>query len=452
MDFCRPDQDTVELVWTEDGHVEMQGEASNGSKTQWPPHYEPQWNNGQVAEDGVTLSRPSASSVNKDGAVVAVVSETAAETPVAPNIDYHDDEMVSWLQYPLDDSLERNYCSDFFGGLPSSNMQVVKESYVRQGAGRLQHLPVASNMGTDSVVNKTANVAMTLGAGRAAGVIPQTGAEAFNKVRTLQPLTSKWQPFSLTPNSSKGFCVYPSASQGLLGASPNDSRPLPAPRAPLKPQPRPGTHNLQAESARKLAPAPVNFSHFSRSATIMKKCQDVGVLPDTPSNMLDKQKLVKANIDASTSTGSLIAESTTMGRSGIGSQKDTEIHLQGSGSQQQEPGVDAGRVVPIPVTVTRKEVEPPLLEGEAVLCKTKPAEEDTFRLSSVTCIDVLESADKGLSQGKKLPDAQEPAITSPSGGSGNSAERVKEASTSNKRKAVVTEETEYQSEVSIFTL
>ncbi len=451
MDCCRPDQDTVELVWTEDGHVEMQGEASNGSKTQWPPHYEPQWNNGQVAEDGVTLSRPSASSVNKDGTVVAVVSETAAETPVAPNIDYHDDEMVSWLQYPLDDSLERNYCSDFFGELPSSNMQVVKESYVRQGAGRLQHLPVASNMGTDSVVNKTANVAMTLGAGRAAGVIPQTGAEAFNKVRTLQPLTSKWQPFSLTPNSSKGFCVYPSASQGLLGASPNASRPLPAPRAPLKPQPRPGTHNLQAESARKLAPAPVNFSHFSRSATIMKKCQDVGVLSDTPSNMLDKQKIVKANIDASTSTGSLIAESTTMGRSGIGSQKDTEIHLQGSGSQQQEPGVDAGRVVPIPVTVTRKEVEPPLLEGEAVLCKTKPAEEDTFRLSSVTCIDVLESADKGLSQGKKLPDAQEPAITSPSGGSG-SAERVKEASTSNKRKAVVTEETEYQSEVSILTL
>jgi phytochrome-interacting factor 3 len=443
VDFCRPDQDTVELVWTEDGHVEMQGEASNGSKTQWPPGYEPQWNNGQVAEDGVTLSRPSASSANKDGAVEAVVSETAAETPVVPNIDYHDDEMVSWLQYPLDDSLERNYCSDFFGELPSSNMQVVKESFVGQAAGRLQHLPVASNMGTDSVVNKTANVAMTLGAGRAAGVIPQTGAEAFSKVRTLQSLTSKWQPFSLTP--SKGFCVYPTASQALLGASPNALRPLPAPRAP---QPRPGTHNLQAESARKLAP--VNFSHFSRSATIMKKSQGVGVLSDTPSNMLDKQKLVKANIDASTSTGSLIAESTTKGRSGIGSQKDTEIHLQGSGSQQQEPGVDPGRVVPIPVT--RKEVESPLLEGETVLCKTKPAEEDTFRLSSVTSIDVLESADKGLSQGKKLPDAQEPAITSPSGGSGNSAERVKEASTSNKRKAVVTEETEYQSEVSIFTL
>jgi phytochrome-interacting factor 3 len=442
----------VELVWTEDGHVEMQGEASNGSKTQWPPHYEPQWNNGQVAEDGVTLSRPSASSVNKDGAVVAVVSETAAETPVAPNIDYHDDEMVSWLQYPLDDSLERNYCSDFFGGLPSSNMQVVKESYVRQGAGRLQHLPVASNMGTDSVVNKTANVAMTLGAGRAAGVIPQTGAEAFSKVRTLQPLVSKWPPHSITPHSSKGFGVYPTtASQVPPRTSLLASRPLSAPMPPPKPQPRPGTSNLQDESARKLARA--NFSHFSRSAAIMKNYHQVGVFSGMPSNILNKQPLAKANFEASTSTGSSIAESTTTGRSGMDSQKDIEIHLQGSNSQQQQnPGVDSSRGAVPPIPVTRKEVEPLVVEGEAVVCNTKPAtaEQDTFRMSRVTGSTSLESADKGTpQQGRQVPDAQEPTIASSSGGSGNSAERTKEASTSNKRKAAVTEETECQSEVSI---
>jgi phytochrome-interacting factor 3 len=439
----------VELVWTEDGHVEMQGEASNGSKTQWPPHYEPQWNNGQVVEDGVTLSRPSASSANKDGAVVAVVSETAAETPVAPNIDYHDDEMVSWLQYPLDDSLERNYCSEFFGELPNSNMQVVKESLVGQGAGRLPRMPV-SNTGTDTVVNKasSAEAAMALGAGRAAGVIPQTGAEAFSKVRTLQPSFSKWQTHSPIPTSSKGFGAYPTASQALPRTSPPASRPLLAPMAPPKPQPRAGTHIMQADSARKLAP--VNFSHFSTSAAILRNYQGVGVLSGTPSNTLCKQPLAKLDVDASTSTGSSISESTTKGRSGIGSQKDIEIHLQGSDSQQQSPGVDAGETVPIPAT--RKEVEMPLLEGDSVICDTKPTEQDTLRTSVVTDSAVLESADKGMPQGRKVPDSQEPTVTSSSGGSGNSAERAKEASTSNKRKAKLTEETDCQSEVSTLTL
>ncbi len=448
MEFCRRDQDTVKLAWTEDGLVEMQGQGSNGSKSHWPPIYAPHWNNGQVAEDGVTPPKPSVGSVasaNKDSTLDAVVNDTTTETPVAPNIDYHDDEMVSWLQYPLDDSLERNYCSEFFGELPNSNMQVVKESLVGQGTGRLPRMPV-SNTGTDTVVNKasSAEAAMALGAGRAAGVIPQTGAEAFSKVRTLQPSFSKWQTHSI-PTSSKGFGAYPTAS--LPRTSLPASRPLLAPMAPPKPQPRAGTHIMQADSARKLAP--VNFSHFSTSAAIIRNYQGAGVLSGTPSNTLCKLPLAKLDVDASTSTGSSISESTTKGRSGIGSQKDIEIHLQGSDSQQQSPGVDAGETVPIPVT--RKEVEMPLLEGDSVICDTKPTEQDTLRTSVVTDSAVLESADKEMPQGRKVPDSQEPTVTS-SGGSGNSAERTKEASTSNKRKAKLTEETDCQSEVSTFTL
>jgi phytochrome-interacting factor 3 len=404
----------------------------------------------------VTPSKPSVGSVasaNKDSTLDAVVNDTTTETPVAPNVDYHDDEMVSWLQYPLDDSLERNYCSEFFGELPNSNMQVVKESLVGQGAGRLPRMPV-SNTGTDTVVNKasSAEAAMALGAGRAAGVIPQTGAEAFSKVRTLQPLVSKWPPHSVTPHSSKGFGVYPTtASQVPPRTSLLASRPLSAPMPPPKPQPRPGTSNLQVESARKLACA--NFSHFSRSAAIMKNYHQVGVFSGMPSNMFNKQPLAKANVEASTSTGSSIAESTTTGRSGMDSQKDIEIHLQGSISQQQQnPGVDSSRGAVPPIPVTREEVEPLVVEGEAVVCNTKPAtaEQDTFRMSRVKGSTSLESADKGTpQQGRQVPDAQEPTIASSSGGSGNSAERTKEASTSNKRKAAVAEETECQSEVSV---
>jgi phytochrome-interacting factor 3 len=427
----------------------MQCEGSNGCKLQWQPSYGSSGDKGQVADDG-TLE--------------AVVNETAAETTLTPKTNYHDHETVSWLQYPLDDTLERKYCSDFFGELPSSNMQVVKGSFVGQGAGCLQCMPIPNNMVTDAVVNKATSTeaAMILHAGHAAGVIVQTGEEVFNKVQTLQPLVSRWQPYSLTPNSSKGFGVYPTVSQAPLRTSSPASRPPLAPMAPPKPQSRGGMDNMHADSARKLAS--LNSLHSSRSAVTMKNHQSVGVLTGTPSSMFSKQMSVKVNAEAGTLTSSSIAESATTGRSGMGCQNNIEIHLQGSDSHQQSQGVDARghcpvirkevdtlvlegeAMLPVPVPSGRKEVDMPVLEQETVLGTTKPSEQDTLQKSPVTASAALESADKWMSQGRQDPDAQELTITSSLGGCGNSAERAKQASTSNKRKAVVTEEPECQSE------
>jgi hypothetical protein len=446
--------DTVELGWTEDGLVEMQCEGSNGCKLHWQPSYGSSGDKGQIADDG-TLE--------------AVVNETAAETTLTPKINYHDDAAVSWLQYPLDDTLERKYCSDFFGELPSSNMQVVKGSFMGQGAGCLQCMPIPNNTVTNTVVNKATSTeaAMTLRAGHAAGVIAQTGEEVFSKVQTLQPLVSRWQPYSLTPNSSKGFGVYPTVSQAPLRTSSPASRPPLAPMAPPKPQSRGGMDNMHADSARKLAP--LNSLHSSRSAVTMKNHQSVGVLTGTPASMFSKQVSVKVNAEAGTLTSSSIAESATTRRSGMGCQNNIEIHLQGSDSQQQSQGVDARGHCPVirkevdtlvlegeaklPVSIPsgRKEVDMPALEQETVLCTTKPTEQDTLQKSTVTASAALESADKWMSEGRQDPDAQELTITSSLGGCGNSAERAKQASTSNKRKAVVTEEPECQSEVSAFS-
>jgi hypothetical protein len=153
----------------------------------------------------------------------------------------------------------------------------------------------------------------------------------------------------------------------------------------------------------------------------------------------------------------------------MGCQNNIEIHLQGSDSQQQSQGVDARGHCPVirkevdtlvlegeaklPVSIPsgRKEVDMPALEQETVLCTTKPTEQDTLQKSTVTASAALESADKWMSEGRQDPDAQELTITSSLGGCGNSAERAKQASTSNKRKAVVTEEPECQSEVSAFS-
>ncbi|KAH8932950.1 hypothetical protein BDL97_18G005900 [Sphagnum fallax] len=413
----------------------MEGQGSNSSKSHWHPGYAPHWNSGEVSQDGVRVLKPSVPSANKDARLDTVVSETAAEMTVVTNINRHDDKMVSWLQYPLHGSLERKYCSDVFGELPSSNIQVVKESFVGQEPRCLPHISVPNNIAINPAVNKAtcAEVAMTLGAGRAAGIIPQRGAEAFSKVRTL-----KWQPDSLTPNSSRGFGVYSSASQAPPRTYPPASRPLLAPFTPLKPQPRASMHNMQPDSARKLAH--FDFLDFSRSAARMKNLQGVGMLPDTPSNMLCTQPLAEVNVEASTSSWSTFADSSTAGTGQMGSQKNIEIHVQGTKSQQQIPGVDDEGMVPIsvtkkeveasvleseamiwktrlpvPIPVIRKEVET-VLEGEAVLCKTKPTEQEVLQMSNVAA------------------------------GHGNSAGMPKEASTSNKRKVIVTEELECQSE------
>jgi hypothetical protein len=413
----------------------MEGQGSNSSKSHWHPGSAPHWNSGEVSQDGVRALKPSVPSANKDARLDTVVSETATEMTVVTNINHHDDKMVSWLQYPLHDSLERKYCSDVFGELPSSNIQVVKESFVGQEPRCLPHISVPNSIAINPAVNKTtcAEVAMTLGAGRAAGIIPQRGAEAFSKVRTL-----KWQPDSLTPNSSKGFGIYSSTSQAPPRTYPPASRPLLAPFPPLKPQPRATMHNMQPDSARKLAH--FDFLDFSRSAARMKNLQGIGMLPDTPSNMLSTQPLAEANVEASTSSWSTFADSSTAGTGQMGSQKNIEIHVQGTKSQQQISGVDDEGMVPIsvtrkeveasvleseamiwktqlpvPIPVIRKEMET-VLEGEAVLCKTKPTEQEVLQMSNLA------------------------------GGHGNSAGRPKEASTSNKRKAIVTEEPECQSE------
>ncbi len=82
-----------------------------------------------------------------------------------------------------------------------------------------------------------------------------------------------------------------------------------------------------------------------------------------------------------------------------------------------------------------------------MLCKTRPTEQEVLQMSNVAGNAVLESADQGMSQ---VPDAHKLTISYFAGGHDNSAGRPKEASTSNKRKAIVTEEPECQSEVSTF--
>ncbi|MCO5586385.1 hypothetical protein L7F22_040325 [Adiantum nelumboides] len=64
-----------------------------------------------------------------DGTLNAIVNKSvhSVDVPLARAASQHDDEMLSWLHYPLADSLDRGYCSDIFGDLPNSSALLVTQ-------------------------------------------------------------------------------------------------------------------------------------------------------------------------------------------------------------------------------------------------------------------------------------------------------------------------------------
>eukprot|EP00250_Pteridium_aquilinum_P006397 c16335_g1_i1 orf=522-2207(+) len=91
-----------------------------------------------------------------------------------------EDEVVTWLQLPLDYTLERGNCSEIFGRLSSSLGKAKLDSD--------QGVPVSMENGATggaSTVPDNAKDALALGARRASGYVLPEGAEAFTKVKTI---------------------------------------------------------------------------------------------------------------------------------------------------------------------------------------------------------------------------------------------------------------------------
>lgn len=451
----RPDQDSLDVGWNDNGHIDMQGQSSKGSKSQWQHiNYTPGWSSVQETEDGVTPCKPD---TPKSGvSLEAVANETATEAHPSHSLDVENDEMVSWLQYPLDDTLERNYCSDFFGELPDANTQLasLKETFV-QATTRASRNPFPGAPGSDPVINRasTADAAMLMGAGRAAGLLPQAGVEAFSKVRTLHSMHSL-QPSSVTrwqqphtPNSSNGSSLCGTTNLTSMKASAPTSTPASNPMLPPKMQP---VAPILMQTPQGNRPGSMNFSHFSRPAAMVKaNLHSLAVNGGPPPNARFKQQqshMGRPIPEACTSTGSSIAESTTAGQGPSGPHQ--EVKAQPAVAEREQSNViDNSRWPAAPSLSPNKDRDCVVSVGD---CKSLPTDQETCRLSSVTNGAVLDSSEKGASQGTQHPDIQEPTITSSSGGYGTSAtERPKEAAASTKRKSSEREDNGCQSEVSI---
>lgn len=448
--FYRPTHDAGETEWAEESHiVAMQNQSGKGNKAMWQQmNFQNGWSSVPESEDAVTPVKPISSS--SPGKEPVLVNEPAVDTHHSSALNMQEDEMVCWLQYPLDEHLERDYCSEFFGELPNSNisnMQLMKDSFAGQNqvAGRNNRNPGPVNVGSNSRMS-SADAAMAMGAGRAAGLLPQTGVEVFTKVRTtLQPYGGKWSPNQNNAGKTLG------AMTSTLAPSPSRSPPMSGNLStPMLP---PKSQGLSFQPPR--TSGPMNFSHFSRPAAVMKaNLQCLGMSHVAPPHGSGTNVRLKSQpysgkppVDASTSTGSSIAESTTTRQRSGAFRKDTECQVEGS-EAQQSLGTESSWPS-MQNSLSGKDTDAVNSSVDGVDCDSKPgiADVDNCRNSSITGSGGL-GTEKHQSQGAEVQEAPEPTITSSSGGSGNSADRGKEAASSGKRRTREGEESECQSEVS----
>ncbi|XP_024520055.1 transcription factor PIF3-like isoform X2 [Selaginella moellendorffii] len=138
-------------------------------------------------------------------------------------VSAQDDEMLSWLHYPMDESFEKSYCSDLFADVPNSGMQTFAGCSSTRRATIAHTSPPAiqpSGNAPPATTSKlpSAEAAMALGAERAAGLSSQVGLEAFCRVRTtasIQPPVPKWPTASTTVTTTT---VAPATATPSLAA------------------------------------------------------------------------------------------------------------------------------------------------------------------------------------------------------------------------------------------
>jgi len=425
------------------------------------------WENGQVVNKVVKRSLPTQlsktlqnddavlpgkpSPVGKDNTLESVVHDMSA----ANASSIHEDVMDSWLHYPLDDSLEKEYCSDFFVGMPSTNVHMLRDSL----AGQMNNVPSEkvsnlhvqkeSSLSSESnsvpwtgvfvgMVNTTnaagaiktgkesppksisSDKAMALGAGRASGIIPQSGTDTFAKVRTTTQLpVSKWHTDVQGSSSSKDDQPPCKKSATQVSVSPL-SMPPPKMQATDLASMKLGRSKL------------VNFSHFSRPAAAMKaNLQSIGSASGLSTTGI-QNRLDKIRMDGNATAEPSIIESNSTGMTTIGSSSGANSRAQDNGSCQTCQNPPLGKNLDV-ATCSEDVTDSSAKASEQVVCQNSDAGRSLASCGTEKCGDA--------------GDGPEPTITSSSGGSGNSAGRAgKEATNTSKRKGRDLEDSECQSE------
>ncbi|KAK2966206.1 hypothetical protein RJ640_008772 [Escallonia rubra] len=391
-----PDNELVELVW-ENGQIMMQGQSSKGKRGSISSNF--QFHTPRLRDKDVGSA--TTSKIGKFGTVDSIYSDITMSVPSGDMVLSQDDDIVPWLNYPMEDTLQHDYCSDF---LPELSGVTVNAPSTQENFGSLDK-------------SNTCNVAVR--DSHTVSVSSGINLEQDNTQKLSSSRTGQLYPWSLhqgqasTPSLGSGVSdIISSHTSNTHHAICGDSVQSRASAGGFSPLRQKQNSNL------------LNFSHFSRPAAIARaNLQNVVAVSASGSSGMERMgdmDKVSAARSKNHADCRLI---------------DTRF--------QNEMG--------LPV---RPNMVSPKLDSKPIVVKpleeSRPAEQ-----SDAVCREEADNNDKSSNQPlaentiKEVPASEktvEPAVAS-SACSGNSAERASNDLTNNmKRKCRDTEEYECQSE------
>lgn len=397
----------------------MQGQSSRAKKVSTcnilPSHCIPSYNLKTREKD---IGNGTISKSGKFGTADSVLDEIPMSVPTGEMGLGEDDDMIPWLNYPIEESLQHEYCPDF---LPELSAVTVNELSAANNFASIDRRNSCNQLYRDSNTNsghggaslEQRNVPKVTSVGGVEDTRPRPGTSQFYASSSHQCQTS--------------FPSFRSKASDVIGDNTSSAAHLAVCRDSAR---VPSAGGLPSTKMQKQGSVPpgnsstiMNFSHFSRPAALVKaNLQNIGAA----SALSSVQRM--ANKDKG---------------SAISSNNPPELAPIGSSSGLRKETSSPCQIVASNVDLKPVEARPePFTARQSEAVCQEDASKNEANSSQLHC----ESAIRGLPDGEKTV---EPAVASSSVCSGNSVERVSDDPTHVlKRKCRDTEESEWHSEVS----
>uniref|UniRef100_A0A5B6ZQA7 Putative transcription factor PIF3-like isoform X1 n=1 Tax=Davidia involucrata TaxID=16924 RepID=A0A5B6ZQA7_DAVIN len=412
-----PDNDFVELVW-ENGQIMMQGQSSRARKNPNSNNFPSQTPKLRDKDIGNATN----SKMTKFGAMDSVLNDFPASVPSAEmglGQDENDD-VVPWLNYPMDDTLQHDYCSEF---LPELSGVTVNELSAQNSFASID-----KKNSCNQTIRDSHNVSVHNGVG-----LEQGNASRVSSSGGGEPTRSRsghLYPWS----SQQGQALVPSLRSGVSGTISNNSSNTHHAICgdPIQGQASaggfPSVKMQKQDSGRPKANSGfMNFSHFSRPAALLRaNLQNIGALGTQGSSGIER---MGSKNKESAPSSSNPAESTLIDSSSC-SRKEKGLLSQ--------PNLVPAKVDSKPLVAKPLEESQPAEQSEAV------CQEDAVKNDKSPNQVLGATATKGMPDGEKTV---ETVVASSSVCSGNSTEKASNDLTHNlKRRCRETDDSECRSE------
>ncbi|XP_031261463.1 transcription factor PIF3-like isoform X1 [Pistacia vera] len=438
-----PENDFVELVW-ENGQILMQSQSSRSRKSpisnSLPSHCLPSHATKTREKDMVNGTN---TKMGKFGTIDSVLNEIPMAVPSGEMSLNQDDDMVPWLNYSIDESLQHEYCSDF---LPELSVVTGNDLSTQNNFASFDKRSSGSQFNrefnTVSVHNDASlehgNGLKISSVGGGEPTRPKSSTSQLYPSSSQQCQTSFPYLRSRVPDSIGNSLKNSTHNSVFGGSAPSSSGSFPGIKM-QKQDPRMPTNSTGL----------INFSHFQRPAALFKSnLQNIGSTPGSGPSRIEGMGSKDKGPAAS---GSNPVESTL---------NDLSSGLRKGTSSNYQPTVALSKV-----DVKPSEVKPPEEPVVAEPCEAIGQEDASKNDKSHTQVIgesealgqedaskndkshtqvIGESATKGLLDSEKTV---EPVVAASSVCSGNSVERASDDLTHNlKRKHHDTEDSECPSE------